>query len=95
MAKIWRTFQYKLAKLLEFSLGRKKQIPFFCSEKEHYLFMANGTFLLYVQLCDGENLANFSRKKKLAKLVKFSLWKKKNPNFLFRKRTPLIYGKCI
>jgi len=44
MAKIWRAFQNKLAKLLEFSLAAKKKIPFFCSEKEHYLFMANGTF---------------------------------------------------
>jgi hypothetical protein len=42
MARIWRTFQKKLAKLVEFSLW-KKQIPTFCSEKEHHLFIANGT----------------------------------------------------
>jgi hypothetical protein len=49
MEKIWRAFQNKLAKLLEFSLGERKKIPFFCSEKEHYLFMANGTSFFYVQ----------------------------------------------
>jgi hypothetical protein len=43
MAKIWRAFQNKLAKLLEFLLRAKKKIPTFCSEKEHHLFMANGT----------------------------------------------------
>jgi hypothetical protein len=44
------------------------------------------------QLCDCENLATFQNK--LAKLVvEFSILKKEIPIFLFRKRTPLIYGK--
>jgi hypothetical protein len=66
MAKIWRTFQNKLAKLLEFSLGeKKKKNPIFLFRKRTLLiYGGKWDFFLYVQLCDGENLANFSKKKK-------------------------------
>jgi hypothetical protein len=63
MAKIWQTFQNKLAKLLEFSLG-EKQNPIFLFGKRTLLIYGKWDFFLYVQLCDGENLVNFSKKKK-------------------------------
>jgi len=93
MAKIWRTFQNKLAKLLEFSLGeKKKKSHFFVQKKNTTYLWQMGLFFFMWQLCDCENLATFQNK--LAKLVDgFSILKKEIPIFLFRKRTPLIYGK--
>jgi hypothetical protein len=44
MAKIWRTFQNKLAKLLEFSLGEKKKNPIFLFRKRTLLIYGKWDF---------------------------------------------------
>jgi hypothetical protein len=49
MAKIWRAFQNKLAKLLEFSLGEKKKSHSFVQKKNTTYLWQIGTFFLYVQ----------------------------------------------
>jgi hypothetical protein len=92
--KIWRAFQNKLAKLLDFSLGEKTNSHFFVQKKNTTYLWQMGLFFLVCNFCDGENLANFSKKKKTSKTSGILVLEKRIPIFCSKKeRTPLIYGK--